>query len=141
MTNVLLYRGHGACAGIVLQWRSSGSCCSTDAHANRRPRCSVYIHPHMRLIRSSMPAYNTCDQLTRPCCLTTPWTICPSALSAGSDICADLRWDGQLTRPPPRPTLPPAPVYSAAVDSPVINFTADYFRSRHIRCYPSYMFY
>jgi len=30
----------------------------------------------------------------------------------------------------PRPTLPPAPVYSAAVDSPVINFMADYFRPR-----------
>ena len=33
----------------------------------------------------------------------------------------------------PRPTLPPAPVYSAAVDSPVINFMADYFRPKHIR--------
>jgi len=40
----------------------------------------------------------------------------------------------------PRPTLPPAPVYSAAVDSPVINFMADYFRPRHIRCYFSYAF-
>ena len=30
----------------------------------------------------------------------------------------------------PRPTLPPAPVYSAAVDSPVINFMEDYFRPR-----------
>ena len=39
-----------------------------------------------------------------------------------------------------RPTLPPAPVYSAAVDSPMINFMADYFRPRHIRCYFSYAF-
>ena len=132
--------------------------------------------------------YRARSRLVRPR-LTTPWTICPSALAAGSHVCADLRWDGQLTRPPPRPTLlftrltapaiglpvraglqcrgrltrgqlfttstygrltcprrfttpwpalSTAPVYSATVDSPVINFMADYFRPRHIRCYFSY---
>ena len=48
MTKVLLYRGHGARASIILQWRSSGPYCSTDTHANRRHRCSVYIRPRMR---------------------------------------------------------------------------------------------
>ena len=45
-----------------------------------------------------------------------------------------VRFHGRLTRPHrltmSRPTLPPAPVYSVAVDSPVINFMADYFQPR-----------